>query len=409
MSYIDQHGDWENRKISIIGVAKSFISQLSIGQDLTKISLPAAFQYPYSALELGAVRCLSYCHLLQKANKEEDPLQRLFCAVRWFLSCTQKEKFEKKPYNPILGESHLGWVQSEEFGRSNYLGEQTVHHPPICSYVMENTQEKIQMQGNIEFDIHFHGNSVSVLTKGPIKMKLGARAEQYFFSTVLPDLSIRNVIIGTKRLSWDGEVSIVCPETGYKAIFSYSEEGWYCTNVVNGIIVKGDSVDQPLYTFYGPCGGKVDITDCKTNQVETLFDYGIQVPNKLHYPTIEAQDERNSLKVWADVNKAIVIDDLAKADIAKRLVEDAQRKRRTNGLNYAPRFFELNKETNFWEYKPLETETHINLINRQMIDLPKTNSSVVNSLVIATQELSVGAAPTESVSSPDGAFVVEDL
>jgi len=144
MSYIDQHGDWENRKISIIGVAKSFISQLSIGQDLTKISLPAAFQYPYSALELGAHRSLSFSHLLHQANKEEDPLKRILCTVRWFLSATQKEKFEKKPYNPILGESHYGWVDSEEYGRTRYLGEQTLHHPPVCAFRMDNPTQNLK-------------------------------------------------------------------------------------------------------------------------------------------------------------------------------------------------------------------------------------------------------------------------
>jgi len=408
MSYLDQPGEWESRKISIMGVAKSFLSQLSVGQDLTKISLPAAFQYPYSALELGAHRCLNYCHLLFKANEEEDPLQRLLYALRWFLSCTQKEKFEKKPYNPILGESHLAWINSEEYGRSNYLAEQTVHHPPICSYMMENTDQKVKMEGNIAFDIHFHGNSVSMLTKGPIKMNLGAKNEQYLFSTVLPDLSIRNVIIGTKRLSWDGEVSISCPETGYKAIFSYQEEGWYCTNVVNGTILKDNAPDQPLYTFYGACGGKIDITDCKTNQVETLFDYTIQVPNKLVYPPTEIQDERNSLKVWADVNKAIVVDDLVKADIAKRAVEDSQRKRRASGANYAPRFFQFNNETGFWECISLAVESHIETINRKMNNLSTVDSLVTDSLVKTTQGLNL-KGKNESVFSLNETFVAGEI
>jgi len=333
---------------------------------------------------------------------------RLLYALRWFLSCTQKEKFEKKPYNPILGESHLAWINSEEYGRSNYLAEQTVHHPPICSYMMENTDQKVKMEGNIAFDIHFHGNSVSMLTKGPIKMNLGAKNEQYLFSTVLPDLSIRNVIIGTKRLSWDGEVSISCPETGYKAIFSYQEEGWYCTNVVNGTILKDNAPDQPLYTFYGACGGKIDITDCKTNQVETLFDYTIQVPNKLVYPPTEIQDERNSLKVWADVNKAIVVDDLVKADIAKRAVEDSQRKRRASGANYAPRFFQFNNETGFWECISLAVESHIETINRKMNNLSTVDSLVTDSLVKTTQELNLKGT-NESVSSLNETFVAEEL
>lgn len=39
-------------------------------------------------------------------------------------------QFEKKPYNPILGETHLVWTESEEFGRTECLSEQVIHHPP---------------------------------------------------------------------------------------------------------------------------------------------------------------------------------------------------------------------------------------------------------------------------------------
>lgn len=36
------------------------------GQDLTKVSLPSVFLYPYSVLELGGLRFLSFIHLLLK-------------------------------------------------------------------------------------------------------------------------------------------------------------------------------------------------------------------------------------------------------------------------------------------------------------------------------------------------------
>lgn len=65
-SYVDEKGEWEHRKITIFGTLASFISQLSIGDDLTKISLPSALLFPYSALELGGSRGLSYIDILIK-------------------------------------------------------------------------------------------------------------------------------------------------------------------------------------------------------------------------------------------------------------------------------------------------------------------------------------------------------
>lgn len=35
-SYVDKEGEWRYRKISLMGVVKSFVSQLKLGQDLTK-------------------------------------------------------------------------------------------------------------------------------------------------------------------------------------------------------------------------------------------------------------------------------------------------------------------------------------------------------------------------------------
>jgi len=372
MSYLDKPGEWETRRISIIGVAKSFISQLSVGQDLTKISLPAVFQYPYSALELGGHRSTSFCHLLYQANKEEDPFNRMLCAVRWFLSSTQKEKFEKKPYNPILGEWHFCWADNEEWGRTCYLGEQTEHHPPICSFCMRNTEADVTVEGFVQVDITFHGNSVTVGTKGPMKVDMGKRKERYTFSCMLPNVGVKNVILGTKRIAWEGEATIVCEETGYKATMFFKEEGWYCTNVVNGTIVKMDKPDEPIITFYGALGTKIMSTNPKTNAQEVLYDYELEKRVVLNYPPMHVVDDRNSLKLWKDVNKAIEIDDMNAADTNKRLVEEAQRKRRKEGTNFSPRFFKFNTESATWDAMIDEMHAHCTKLLEQASSTSET-------------------------------------
>ncbi len=63
-SYVDKAGEWETRKISIIGALQSFISQLTVGEEITKVSLPAVLLSPYSAIELAAYRGLSFIHVL---------------------------------------------------------------------------------------------------------------------------------------------------------------------------------------------------------------------------------------------------------------------------------------------------------------------------------------------------------
>lgn len=78
VSFANIHGqDWEVKEISVYGAAKAFIRQLSVGMDLTHVSIPAIFLLPYSILEFIAVRMTHAFHLLLQIPKEPDPRKRL--------------------------------------------------------------------------------------------------------------------------------------------------------------------------------------------------------------------------------------------------------------------------------------------------------------------------------------------
>ena len=74
-SYVNQDGEWRGRKINLMSVFKSFISQLRPGQELTKISLPTVLCHPFSMLEFVGQRELSLIHILFKIHMEENPLK----------------------------------------------------------------------------------------------------------------------------------------------------------------------------------------------------------------------------------------------------------------------------------------------------------------------------------------------
>ena len=48
---------------------------------------------------------------------------------------------------------------------------------------------------------NFHGNSVTAHTNGPTHIYLQS-GEKYTVSKGMPDMGIKNVIIGTRRHSW---------------------------------------------------------------------------------------------------------------------------------------------------------------------------------------------------------------
>lgn len=390
MSLYHAPGDWPLRHVSLLGIAKSFVSQLSIGQDLSKMSMPAAFLYPYSALELGAVRAVTYIDLLLQASRESDPTERLLQIVRYFLTRTPKEKLEKKPYNPLLSEYHVCWTDSKEFGTSVYIAEQYSHHPPMSAYVIENKQEKVRVQVNVTFATKFHGNSASVGVQGVEKIQLLNHEEEYILSRPLPDMWVKNVILGTKRLSWEGELTISCPKTGLKAVLILKEEGWYCYNVAYACICKIDSQPNfptgvianppvvvpptPLYSINGVCSELFTIAKGETpDQKQTFIDLRKCTPQTLQYLPESEWDERNSLKIWREVGKAVIIDDLSSADVYKRNIEEAQRKRRRENTNWQPAHFVPDTSTNFWHVKQENVELFF-MKREQIMNATNTSS-----------------------------------
>eukprot|EP01116_Phalansterium_solitarium_P014639 TRINITY_DN323_c0_g1_i1.p1 TRINITY_DN323_c0_g1~~TRINITY_DN323_c0_g1_i1.p1 ORF type:complete len:439 (-),score=194.21 TRINITY_DN323_c0_g1_i1:968-2284(-) len=356
MSLVDEPGEFQERKVGVLGAAAAFISSLSIGQDMTRVSLPAIFFLPYSNLEMVASRTLGYFDFALRANRETDPEARLLHIVRWMLALTKKENIHKKPFNPIVGETHRCWSTSPEFGTTVFFAEQVSHHPPVSAFVIYNEQEHVRLEGNCDYGIHFHGNSASVETKGELKLTL-SNGDEYVFSKILPPLMVKNVVLGTKRLVWEGRVELRS-STGLSAQFDYSEQaGWTSTtNSVAGIISAAAAADaaEPLYTFEGVCGEAITLvprSGAKARQ--TLLepaDSWRASRVRIEYGTSESWDALSSLRVWKEVNTPIVSNDMYAADVAKRAIEDAQRARRAAGTSYEPIYFRRDPGSAFWRY-----------------------------------------------------------
>lgn len=362
-SFIEEKdsSDWGARTISILGVAKSFISQLSVGQDLTKVSLPSVFLYPFSMLELGSARFLPYFDLLIEASKQTDPFERFLGVVKYFLTLTQKERFDKKPYNPILGEMHSCWSETQ-YGTTRYIAEQVSHHPPISGCFVQNKEHNVQAKYNVTFEIKFHGNSVSIATNGGTHIEFLEHGEEFIISKALPDMLLKNVIIGTKRIVWDGPIVIECPKHGFKAALEYKEEGWYCINTIYGTLYNSVGT-IPCGKITGACSEQLNIAKCEPAETPEGFvtrnpEPFLNIPqlkrSKLSYSPKSEWEYLSSLHIWKDVSEAIVADDMAAADNCKRLIEEAQRKRRNEGNSYQPRLFKPD-ESKFWV--PVNVET----------------------------------------------------
>jgi len=356
MSLVAENGEWKTRKINLFQVLRSFVSQLKPGQDLTKISLPAEICYPYTMLEVIAYRELAPVCVLNDIDKQTEPLQRFLVVLKFLLSTIREETFEKKPYNSVLGETHIAWVEDEQGNRTEFIGEQVSHHPPISAFIVRNNKYKFEITGNISFGVRFGGNSVSVTTSGAVFVT--HNNETYEMTKCLPDMVIRNVVFGKKYIMWEGDITVSCPSSGYTALISFREER-NRENALKGIVSHVDA-NEPVMTLFGRCGSKIYIETLDKKEPQLFFDIETVAFSNLQYLPFDQLEPLSSVKVWAKVNKHIVENDIPSADREKKIVEQEQRKRiqerKEQNLLNEGKYFKLN-EDGTWFFKRDQTES----------------------------------------------------
>jgi hypothetical protein len=115
----DQHENfdeiYENTDESELGnvqqqhgsVLMHLLSQVSVGMDLTKVTLPTFILERRSLLEMYA-EFFSHPEDFIQANVLSTPEERIISVVRYYLNAfypARKSGVAKKPYNPVLGET----------------------------------------------------------------------------------------------------------------------------------------------------------------------------------------------------------------------------------------------------------------------------------------------------------------
>merc|ERR1712137_664168 len=314
---VDRHGDWENRSISLWGVAAAFISQLRIGQEMTKISIPAAFLRPNSALEEIGSRMLGDLHMIVGIEQEPSAEERMRRIAAWVVSTARTQNFNHKPFNPVLGEEHKA---RREFAEDTafFVSEQVEHHPPVSAFQCVIKGGAFMAGGNSQFSVTFNGNSVSIHMSGGFRITItlpSGKQEVYELPKGAPDVLIQNIIWGTKHAYWDGPVSINCPSTGYSVELNYRPDTKHNVNELSGTLRSGNNV---LYYIRGQIGREIYIS--KDEKLP---------PNA-------------SLRLWRNVADAIVHNRMAEADAEKRRVEEEQRAKRRTGQLPESQYFKLS-------------------------------------------------------------------
>jgi len=343
----DFESEWRKRPVNVMKIFKSLVNQLTVGADLTRITMPSEICHPFSVLEVIAYRELSYFSTLFTLNSyPENPLERFLCVVRWLISCLPQEQMEKKPFNPTIGEEHICWIEHAKDDWTELIAEQVSHHPPLSAFFLRNEKQNITLQSSLDFSVSFGGANHVVIISGSLggSVIIKSAFEDYHMNKLTPNLIIQRIIFGVKYYMWDGDLVLECPKHEYKLNISFSETN-ETTNKIKGHISKNGIT---VYKIGGACGKVVHYWKPEEKKKKKeLYNFSTSPKAKddtIVYPPPKSRVSMNSLQVWKAVADAIIQDDMIAADNAKRKVEDEQRlrekTRELEGASYKALYFD---------------------------------------------------------------------
>lgn len=341
--------DWvPDADLSLIKLAKEVLGSVKSGADVTNVNLPASVLDPVSTLE-KATKSMQMGDLLPDIVLSPDPLERFFAVIRFCLSGLAKEKFGKKPYNPVLGEvfrcafAH----RDRSHGATVLVVEQVSHHPPITALHLNNPTLGFAMNSYTAPEPRFWGNSLEVKLKGCIRIAL-ARHPGEEYRLTRPVLYMSGFFAGRQRLEFTGPAEIVCEKTGLAAELDFKSKGVLARGEPHGIAgrIYDLRTGETKFTFDGHWDSLVKMTDVRTRKTRTLFDHTAMKKVKCMFPILPDVDELEesfSTRIWAECSDAIWRSNTADANAAKRKVEDAQRAlkkaRAENGTPWSHHYF----------------------------------------------------------------------
>ncbi|VDM56426.1 unnamed protein product [Angiostrongylus costaricensis] len=368
------------------------LSQVSIGMDLTKVTLPTFILERRSLLEMYA-DFFAHPDAFIVTVDLETPQDRFVSVVKYYLNAfyaARKSGVAKKPYNPILGETfrcrynvpnlpHTG-VKTEngpfpgsDENQLTFIAEQVSHHPPVSAFYAEHPGKRISFNAHIYTKSSFLGLSIGVANIGSGTVTLHDRDEKYtvtfpsgygrsIMSTPWVELGGKRETVSTSILDAGGsklKLNEVHRATSADVIVQHEEAPLYFnfnTQPSCSAFCR-ESCKKPFMTIRGEWNNVMMAKPAYGD--EYLFiDVKAQPEMKKECVPVMQQGERESRRLWRHVTVALLRNRINVATTAKRLIEQRQRaeakQRLEKGERWKTRYFSLTSN-NTWVFNdPLE-------------------------------------------------------
>ncbi|OQR69114.1 oxysterol-binding protein-related protein 9-like [Tropilaelaps mercedesae] len=357
-------------------VLSHLVSQVRIGMDLTKVTLPTFILERRSLLEMYA-DFFSHADLFASIVEQNTAEKRMVEVVRWYLSAFhagRNAEVAKKPYNPILGEifkCHYAlpspniaerksasdgpcpWAAEDDV---TFVAEQVSHHPPVSAFYAECASKGITCSAHIWTKSKFLGLSVAVHNVGQGCISFQRLDEEY--TCTFPSAYARS-ILGVPWVELGGEVTINCAKTGYHAKIDFLTKPTFGgkKHQLKGAIfrpqVESCKQAQPFLQIHGAWNDVMTAKNVETGETFEFFNpHTTPTIKKQVRPAVETLPYE-SRRLWMNVTYNLREGNVDRATEHKSFLEQRQRDearlRTETGRHWRQRLF--SEKGDNWVYR----------------------------------------------------------
>jgi hypothetical protein len=121
--------------------------------------------------------------------------------IKWFISYLNNSyrkrvptgQWEKKPYNPVLGEQWLmKWDEVNGSGETEVVCEQVSHHPPVTGFYIKNKKSGVVLNGHSGQKTRILNAALVCDQTGSEVLTLESRNNETYLLTS-PSLTVRGI------------------------------------------------------------------------------------------------------------------------------------------------------------------------------------------------------------------------
>ncbi|KAJ1722146.1 Oxysterol-binding protein 3 [Coemansia erecta] len=205
--------------VSLISILRK-----NVGKDLSSIAMPLVMNEPINALQ-SLCEELMYQRLLEIASEQSDSMDRLMYVAAFAISAlsSKKPRAERKPFNPLLGETYEMVEASAGF---RFVAEKVSHHPPVMACYADAPAYRFWQDSSGKSK--FWGKSMEIIQTSNVHVELLAHADH--FTWAKPSALVRGLIAGPRTVDFTGEMTIVNHATGDRCAVSFKEGGLFSSS-----------------------------------------------------------------------------------------------------------------------------------------------------------------------------------